>query len=190
MRPHLNREGWLTQLAHQIEPIFRGMKLPSYRLTCGWPSRNALSHAKRRIGECHGQQVSSAGVFELFISPLLDKPGEVAGTVCHELTHVAAGIEAGHKGKFIKISKQIGLTKGKPTTAQPGKELAERLERIWERLGQYPHSAIIPVFSKAKPATSRITLRCRCGCSVQISTDWVAKAGLPTCGCGKEMEPK
>ncbi len=76
----MNREGWLTEVAKQMEPIFSGYKLPAYRVTCGWPCKNALGARTKRVGECHGVASSTGGNFELFISPLLADPLEVSGT--------------------------------------------------------------------------------------------------------------
>lgn len=187
MMNDLNREGWLTELAKQVEPIFKGLPIAAYRITCGWPCQNALSLRKRRIGECHGVQSSKGKVNELFISPTIDNPLEVAGVVCHELTHVVAGVEAAHKGKFVKLSKLIGLVKGKPTVAMPGERLNEKLEKIIKSLGKYPHQALLPV-ARTKTKSSSVTkLVCSCGCFVTISNKWLEEVGPPTCACGNQM---
>jgi hypothetical protein len=184
-----NREQWLNDLAKQVEPIFRGYKLDPYRLTCGWPCRRGLSNKQRVIGECHALESSAGGVHEIFISPTLDKPLEVAGVVCHEIAHVAAGIKAAHKGRFIQVCKHIGLTKNKPTSAAPGTELEERLQKILDRQGEYPHKALIPMAKVIIKPKSQFTLVCReCGCKVSISAKWLDEVGAPTCGCNGLME--
>ena len=132
-----NREGWLTEVSRGMEYLFKGFSLSKYRVTCGWPCVGALSKA-RRVGECHGAKSSKDGVFELFISPVLDDPLEVAGTVCHELAHVAAGIDARHGSGFVKVCRHVGLTKGKPMSASPGPYLEERLGKLLLPLGPYP----------------------------------------------------
>ncbi len=187
MNNELNREGWLTEVAHKIIPVFRGFNLraESFRVTCGWPAKGALSRRSRRVGECHGAQNSTAGIFELFISPLLEKPLDVAGTVAHEMCHVAAGVEAGHGPGFKKVAKFVDLTAGKPTSAGPGPRLAERLERIIGSVGPYPHRAMAPQMKAAK-AGSAVKLECReCGCKVIISRRWMDEVGPPPgCACG------
>lgn len=181
----LNRESWLTEMARQIEPVFRGFRVPSYRVTCGWPSISAISGRNQRIGECHGPKTSKAGVFELFISPVLEKPLDVAGTVAHEMCHVVAGIDAKHGKGFTRVAQHVGLTKGKPRSAGPGEKLAERLLKVAEGLGPYPHAAIVPTVKEKKPPTS-VGLECSgCGCRVTISLKWLAEAGKPVCGCGE-----
>ncbi len=184
----MNREQWLTDVAKQVEPVFKGFLVPPYRVTCGWPSRHALSVRKRMVGQCHGAKSSSAGLFELFISPVLAKPLEVAGTLCHEMAHVAAGVEAAHGSGFVKVCKHVGLTKGKPTSVMPGDRLEERLRKIIAVQGAYPHSAVVPVQKEVLRVKKSVTLECGgCGCKVSISTKWLAEAGAPTCACGGEM---
>lgn len=180
-----NREGWLTELARLVEPVFVGTKLKPYRVTCGWPCKGALARKKRRVGECHGGKSSADGTHEIFISPVLAEPLEVAGTVCHELVHVAAGIEAGHEKGFVRFAKHVGLTKGKPTEAMPGPVLEERLTKLVARLGPYPHKALRPAGKDAKPAEPSVTLKCDgCGCPVRIQVKWYLQTGPLTCGCG------
>lgn len=183
----LNREGWLTELAKRCETYFKGLALAPYRLTCGWPSRSALPSKSVRIGECHGAKSSKGGTHELFISPLLDKPVEVAGVVCHEMAHVAAGIDAKHGKGFKKVCDHIGLTAGKPTTAGPGPYLLTQLDKLCGKLGPYPHSAMIPG-RKVTKAGSEVRLVCVCGCRVVMSMKWFVEVGAPTCGCGELLK--
>lgn len=186
-----NRESWLTELAHMVEPIFKGFTLPAYRITCGWPSVFALSGKKRRIGECHGNRSSKGGVYELFISPVLDKPLEVAGVVTHELCHVAAGVDAGHARGFVKVTRHVGLTKGKPTQAMPGPMLTAKLEKFLLKLGQYPHQAMSPYMKEVEKEIKDLTIICPgCTCRFRMSIKWIEEAGLPTCGCGTPMQLK
>lgn len=178
------REEWLNELAKRVRPLFKGFAMAPYRLTCGWPCRMALGRRRRAIGECHALESSKAGVHEIFISPLLDRPVEVGGVVCHELAHVAAGIKDGHGKGFVKVCKHVGLTKNRPTSAAPGKILEDRLVKMVETLGAYPHSAVVPHLKPAKPRTS-VKLVCpNCQCVVTMGLRHLTAAGLPTCGCG------
>jgi hypothetical protein len=184
----MNREAWLTEMARQLETIlFPKAKLEPYRITCGWPCRNAMGKRFRRVGECHGAKSSKDGHHEIFISPLLDDPLEVAGTVAHELVHVAVGLNAKHGRYFWEICCIAGLTKGPPTQAAPGPKLNERLGKIIAVQGAYPHQAIVPV-AKVVHAASVVKVCCvDCGCVAVLSNKWLDKAGYPTCGCGGEM---
>jgi hypothetical protein len=182
-----NREEWLTEAAREIEPFFGNHRsaLKPYRVTCGWPLSGGLGRTRRTVGQCFGAESSAGGTFELFISPTLVKPLDVTGTLAHEMTHVVAGIEAAHGKDFKKIAHYVGLTKGKPREAGPGPLLEQSLLKIVERLGEYPHSALIPRGKIKSRTNGVITLRClECGCTVRIAKKWVGISGLPVCGCG------
>ena len=182
----VNREQWLTEVAEQVRPIFlrQGFKLGDFRVTCGWPCRFATSLRGQRVGECHSFRLSKAGVAEVFISPTLDEPLKVAGTLCHELVHVSVGTEAGHKGPFTKACRYIGLV-GRPTIAMPGAKLNEQLSKIIETIGEYPHKALTVERKLVARKPPAVKLYCGgCGCEVSIPPDWLISVGPPTCACG------
>ena len=185
----LNREGWLTELARQVEPMFtkKGFNLGSYRVTCGWPSRGGVGATRRVLGECHGIKSSSAGVSELFITPLLDDLVEVSGTLAHEMAHIAAGVGAGHGKKYLHVCNNVGLLKGKATQAMPGEAMEAELAKIMDRLGAYPHQRMQLIAKAPKPASSFRVKCVECGCAFSMSIKWIEAAGLPTCGCGGFM---
>jgi hypothetical protein len=171
------------ELAKRLEPLFKGFTMDPYRLTCGFPSRKAFGRVYA-LGECHDITTSKGGTYEIFINPLHDDSMDVAGTVAHEMAHVAAGTKAGHKGLFITVCKYVGLTKGKPTTAGPGPRLSAIIGRIIEKIGPYPHKAIVPRMVKVKPKTA-VSLECEeCGCLIRITNKWLSESGYPVCGCG------
>lgn len=178
----MNREQWLTELALQVQPLFATFKIDPYRVSCGWPS-------SKGVGECTAKEASKGRVYEIFISPLLDKPLEVAGTLCHELAHVAAGVRAQHGKEFTRVCRHVGLTKGKPTHVMPGSHLNDRLSKIIEIQGDYPHQRIQPVLRKVEVRSTTARLLCtQCGCRLSMSLKWLESAGLPTCGCGGTVE--
>jgi hypothetical protein len=185
----MNREHWLTELACRAQGIFRGYKLAKYRLTCGWPSKNGLGNRSRRLGECHASEGSRDGVHEIFISPVLDDPVQVAGTVCHELAHIAAGVGAGHGRAFVAVCNHAGLTKGPPTQRLPGVALTSTLMDWIGALGVYPHGALVGVpAQRVVHAAAVVCLQCPgCGCRVTMSRRWLEAPGVPTCGCGVVM---
>ena len=190
-----NREGWLTEVAKRIEPTFSTkVTLQPYRVTCGWPCKNALGTRNIRVGECHSSKSSKAGYHEIFISPLLEDPLQVAGTICHELVHVAAGTAAGHGKKFVAFANFIGLTKGKPTNMSPGELLESKLKLLLELVGPYPHLGMAPEARLVNRVRTSVSLQCiTCECKVTMSTKWLLKVGPPKCACGsifKEAESK
>ena len=181
----MNREQWLTEIAQRMETLFKSKNYPlkPYRVTCGWPCRLGLSLRAPRIGECHPVVSSKGGVMEIFVSPRLDKPLDVAGVVVHELTHVAVGTEWSHGTRFKAAMKALGLV-GKPTSAMPGEKLNETLQKHIDQLGAYPHAALEPVRTAAKSG-SAVKLLCDCGCNFRMSRKWLEESGVPICGCGK-----
>ncbi len=189
----MNREGWLTAVAMAVRPVFKPLGLPDYRVTCGWPSRRGLGVKSRVVGECHGISSTPGNIAQIFISPLIAEPLEVAGTLCHELAHAVAGSAAGHGPGYVKVCRAVGLTEGRPTVVMPGEILRSRLSRVVERLGPYPHVAMTPRMKAVKPGEKAVTLSCPdCGCVVRITADWLEDAGPPLCGChcGRPMTPK
>lgn len=69
-----NREHWLTDLAKKAEAEFKGFAIPPYRVTCGWPCKNATGSKGRRVGECHGPTSSKGGSSSYSSAPYLMTP--------------------------------------------------------------------------------------------------------------------
>lgn len=185
-----SREDWLGRMVEALRPTFakHGYPLPDkIRVSCGWPSRSALSNRNRRIGEAWSHTCSGDGTHETFLSPALDDPVEVGAVLVHELVHHAVGIEAGHKGPFRKLARAVGLT-GRMTATTAGDELAARLHALAETLGPYPHAALSSADGRKKQTTRMLKVSCAsCGCIVRMTRQWLDKVGVPTCACGGEM---
>jgi hypothetical protein len=89
-----------------------------------------------------------------------------------------------------RFASSVDLTKGSPTNASPGPVLTDRLHRIVESLGDYPHMALVPVMKTVHRPKTAVTLAClNCGCRVRIALKWLDQAGPPMCGCGGSMGP-
>ena len=149
----MTRERWLEEFVRRLRPLFKQVDavLPEkIRVTCGWPSKAARARTKRRIGECWSCTASEDGHYEIFISPILADSLEVSAVLVHELVHAAVGVAAGHKGPFVKLMNRIGLV-GKPTATEAGDELKEKLRKIVNSIGQYPHAAIQLNEEKGRP---------------------------------------
>lgn len=182
----MNREAWLHALAHRLAPWFEelGHPLPErYRVSCGFPSRSSLSQHRRRVGECWSAEVSGSGHREIFVSPVLDDPVEVAQVVVHELLHAALPDGVGHRAPFPRLARQLGL-EGRPSATVAGELFRERIAPLLAELGPYPHTRITPT-RRARPAAQRpIKATCAsCGYSVRITRKWVRAAGAPLCPC-------
>lgn len=169
---YTERETWLAAAAVLIaQDVFAPVNIPElksrYRVSCGFPIGYRGSRSgKVVLGQAFDPAVSADGTHELFINPLLDAPGDVLGVLVHELLHVHAGIQCGHRGEFARSARAVGL-EGALTATVPGAALRKVLEGIAETLGPYPHAKVDPSLRK-KQTTRLLKLHCG-GCG------WVAR---------------
>ena len=189
---HTTREAWLELARELLRPLFtaQGAKVGPCRVSCGWPSKMALSRTKRRIGEAWSDRASADEMANVFISPVLVDPVRVVGVLAHELVHVSVGTEAGHKKPFSQLGKAIGLT-GKPSSMEPGEELQKRIrEEFLPKLGKYPHAKLEGQGPVKKQSTRLLKLECPDGSGycVRITMKWLESLGAPICPCcGNDM---
>lgn len=185
-----SREEWLGRMVDALRPTFaqHGHPLPErIRVSCGWPSRSALSGKAKRIGEAWSHRCSADGAHETFLSPVLADPVEVGAVLVHELVHHAVGVEAGHKGKFRTLAVAVGLT-GPMRATSAGKALGERLHALAESIGPYPHATLSGGAGRKKQSTRMLKVTCTdCGCIARMTRQWLDDVGTPTCGCGGSM---
>lgn len=184
------REEWLLEAVVRIAPLFsaRDYTVPeNLNVSCGFPSRNALSDKKQAIGECWSDKASQGNQFEIFISPILSEPVRVLGVLVHELCHAIVGHDAGHGPRFRKCAEALGL-EGKMTATTESDSLRATLAIISDELGPYPHHALQKLSNFRKPQTARqLKVICaECGYTVRTTKKWI-EVGLPTCPCGKCM---
>jgi hypothetical protein len=174
------REAWLVALAKKLEPIIReqaGLKPSTYKVACGWPSRRGTAHKGKRIGECWNQEGRSSK--EMFISPVLDDPIEVAETLLHELLHAFLSPGVGHRKPFSQAAKKVGL-EGKPTSTVAGDSLRETLTAITDELGPYPHEAIEHAGPREKGRNLKVVCP-DCGYIARTTAFWLDTVGPPIC---------
>ncbi len=190
---YATREQWLNAAIALLTPEFNGYKVPQkIRVACGFPSKNALSAKKQRIGECWSDSASEGKYFELFISPVLNDiagPQGVLSTLIHEMVHATVGLQCGHKGEFKKCALSIGL-EGKMTATYAGATLLERFKVVAKQLGGYPHDRLSAMTNgKKKEACRLLKANCPdCGYVVRVTRKWIDEAGLPICPCGGQFE--
>jgi hypothetical protein len=178
------REQWLGSATNELRSLFAPIAElpPKIHVSVGFPSKHALARKKQRIGECWSQGASADGNCHILISPVLALPIDVLDVLTHELVHVVAP-GAGHKGKFISISRAVGLTANKPTSAGAGPELRERLDGLAKSLGDWPGSALRPSLETDKEktqSTRMIKAACSCGYTVRLTRKWL-EIGPPIC---------
>jgi hypothetical protein len=183
------REQWLNECAIELVPLIvdaSGKEMGNFRISCGYPSRNALSLKRRVVGQCFNSVVSVSGYHELFISPLLDDDMDVAGTIAHELVHANVGTEHGHRKPFIRVVRAIGLD-GKPTATVPGELFKKEATAILKKLGPYPHDRLTPSAKHKAQPTRLIKAGCaECGYVIRVTQKWIEK-GLPICPMCNEV---
>lgn len=184
------REGWLEAAAKIVTPSFeaKGYKVPAIRVSVGWPSRKALAK-KKALGECWSETCAKDGKSQIFLSPINEKDTDILAILLHEMIHAVVGNKCGHKGEFKKCAVKIGL-EGKMTATFAGQELLKQLEKWAEKLGPFPHSALVPeaVLKETKKQGTRM-IKCECGdCGyiARTTKSWLDEIGAPLCPCNKK----
>lgn len=186
--PFTTREEYLTCAMHEMSSWFDGPFPENVSVSCGWPSKSALSSKKRRIGEAWSSENSKDKKFQLFISPYLDKPIDVLHTLLHEMIHAFVGLECGHKGEFKRVALFLGC-EGKMTATFPGEDQIKRLNVVSRTAGPYPHGSLDKrmINGDRKQGTRMLKAICPgCEYTVRTTAKWL-ETGLPTCPCGTEM---
>lgn len=188
------REEWLTAAVQALAPLFDALadeKLPAVRVSVGWPGGNGRKNSV--IGQCWSTKVAADNVSQLFISPVLDDAVRVLDVLAHELIHAIDDCVSGHKGRFTKIAKAIGLT-GKMTATVAGPDLGLQLLNIADELGEYPHAALVNpgqgADSPKKQGTRQLKVECAegSGYKVRMTRQWLDEYGAPICPChGEQM---
>ena len=139
------------------------------------------------IGECWADSASAARYHEILITPLKANPLEVGAILVHELCHTAVGVKCGHRGKFGRVARAVGLD-GKLTATVAGETLKARLHTLIRSIGPYPHARLVASNAPKTQTTRMLKVECEeCGCVVRMTRKWLEEAGCPTCGCGGEM---
>lgn len=187
------REDWLNQAAALLRPHFAGAGFPlpeRIRMTCGFPSKSALSKRNQRVGECWTAESSGDKHHEIFISPVLDEPVEVLETLTHELSHAAVGVKHKHRGPFVKCVRALHL-EGKPASTEAGEAFKQQIAKsILQKIGKYPHARLVASANPKKQTTRLIKCVCeQCDYTARTTRKWLDTAGAPICpACEIQME--
>jgi len=135
------REEWLSRSLPALKSIILSAGGPDFAaplISIGFPSRNALSKHKQRIGECWSKRCTDTGQPTIMVSPVIENVVEVLATLLHELVHASVGAECGHRGAFKRVATAAGLV-GKMTATAASPTLAQALHDIAESIGSFPH---------------------------------------------------
>ena len=185
------REEWLVAAIDALRPIFAetGETLPAVRVSVGWPGGRGKKNAV--IGQCWKTTTATDKVSQLFVSPVLDDAVRVLDVLTHELIHAIDDCQSGHRGRFGKIARAVGL-EGKLTATVAGPELLVKLTAIAKGLGTYPHAALAGSADGAdgpkKQGTRMLKVECpeESGYKVRITRQWLDSYGAPLCPCHNE----
>ena len=184
MENYTDREAWLTEGADQLISIFsiddgHWDDMPPYRVSVGYAPRH---RGGKVLGVCIHADASSDNHFEVFINPVIDDGFQALEILAHELVHVLDKNENGHKGRFARLARKIGL-EGKLTSTHAGNRLKEQIDGVLGLLGDYPHGAIDIDFTK-KQSTRMLKVSCgSCDFHFRTSRKNVAMLDMETAPC-------
>ena len=187
---HETREAWLMSAVEKLRPLFAEVdeEVPAVRVSVGWPGGRGKKNSV--IGQCWPTGYAGDKVAQLFISPVLDDAGTVLSTLAHELVHAVDDCQSGHKGRFAKVAKGIGLT-GKMTATVAGDALKARLDDVGAQLGAFPHARLAsPTGAKLgepKQKSRQLKVECStCGYTARTTRKWLDEVGAPLCPCNRD----
>jgi hypothetical protein len=181
-QPPANREEWLQRLAAALGATFAaaGLMVPSaIRYSCGWTSTGRRS---RRVGEHWAPAASADGTHEIFVTPRLADPIEVAAVLVHELAHAAVHPATGHGAEFRRAAIAVGL-RGHMRATHAGEALRAVLVAKIAEIGPYPHASLVGARRPSTPPQTNRQLRAHCptcGYTVRASRRWLDLA-TPIC---------
>jgi len=167
------RIAWLEQ----AYALLRSELLPEaperVTITFGFPSKGARPSRNQRIGEyAHFLKDCDAGPGLLTLHPtIFREPARVLDVLLHEMIHAACPND-GHRGKFPKLAKRVGLT-GKMTATSAGPELKAKLESfLADRLPPMPNGHGDLSSQRKKQSTRMRKYVCpACGQIIRAATD-------------------
>lgn len=138
----ITRDLWLGRASMELGTLFEqaGSRIEDDPLVTTTSScrdcAERMERSKRSpLGFTISRWDTPDGVNRIFISHLLADKIDVLGVLVHELCHVADDCESGHRGRFVRIARSVGLV-GKPRTAHAGEGLRRFLKAL--DLPDYP----------------------------------------------------
>lgn len=196
---HPNRETWLVAAMDAMRPWFveAGHPLPDkLQVGVSWP-KSGGRQTGTAIGQCFGKSWTKDGTIHCIVSPLLgDDPVRVLDVLLHELCHAALPMEVKHGKPFRDLAiKHFGL-EGKVTAthAEKGTPCHDKLSKLSQELGPYPHSAMTGLGEgkkKRPPAGGWVKFESVSDDTyiVRVSPKALAQWGAPLDPDGDEMVP-
>lgn len=190
---HKNRESWLEAAVKELTKLFTKIdhEVPAVRVSVGWPGGRGKK--ANVISQCFAAKTATDSVSQIFVSPVVVDPLKAVIVVAHEMIHAVDDCKSGHKSGFIKIARELGFTP-KWTVATPdtiSDEFKVKLEAIAEKLGTYPHAAIVATERPVVQKSYMLKVLCTEDSDyfVRMTATKLEEYGAPICPCHKtEME--
>ena len=176
------REQWLTEAAKALEKhaTKEGYDVKHWRVTVSWPSQRAGRGTRRVIGQCFYGSASGDGTHEILISPKLEKGLDVLEVIAHEMAHIIAGPDCGHKGMYPEVGRMFMLNPPWTSTT-PSVDFKRWANPVLAKLGTYPHAELDFTNTK-KQKTRMVKFECSgCGWIGRASSARLEQA-MPLCG--------
>lgn len=186
------REQWLEAAVKEIsKSIFapKNIEVPAVRVSVGWPGGRGKKQGV--VGQCFASFSATDKVAQIFVSPAVDKTQNVLATLTHELVHAVDDCKSGHKKDFIKIAREIGFEAEWTSSENRTDALTEKLVKLAEKLGEFPHAAIRQEERPSVQKTYMLKVLCPHDEDyfVRMTQKKLDEYGAPICPChNAEME--
>lgn len=175
---------WLEKAYQSLREELLPEAPEKINISFGFPSQGHLRSKYKTIGE-HWSGFTDGSFISLH--PLLGMdPVNMLAVLVHEMIH-SAFPEDGHRGKFPKTAKRVGLV-GKMTATVPGHDLLQRLNSLNIELGPFPPGSGDLVKTR-KQSTRLIKLVCQCSRILRASRDEIKRGPVICSLCNGHYQP-
>ncbi len=135
------REDWLIAAVEMLRPFFAETEYPlppEIHISVGFPLASSRGENLNIRAQTIASWAADDGKSSVFVSPFEGDTATVVLILVHELIHVALDNADGHRGRFAKMAKQLGL-EAPLLSLQASVKLTEQAALIAQWLGPYPH---------------------------------------------------
>lgn len=183
---HTTREAWLVAAGKETAKIIKEkaeLDVPEIFISVGFPK--GVGGKRRAVGVCHPTAQSKKGVHHVFICPTLGHE-DVLPVVLHEQLHAAVGLMCKHRGAFKDAMKACGMM-APWTCSIPSPELLVELNKILDKIGEYPHDQMTPRLKGTGPGSRYRLYECECAIKIRSAND---DLDITCNSCGSRFEKK
>jgi len=203
------REDWLLAAIEMLRPHFAETEWPLppvIHISTSFPLARSIGENRNIRAQTLASFANDDDNLSIYLSPFEKETVQVVLVLVHELCHVALDNEDGHRGRFAKLAKQIGL-EPPLLSLHASVKLTEQAALIAQWLGPYPHAGLDrlakildgepvppdsgPVatgprrWNSGPPRQTNRMIRCvcqapDCGYTMRVARSWIEKA-IPVC---------